>query len=129
MRAARAAAARELPVAYAACELALLPSIPTPRFREPWGLVCNEAMHQAQAGDRHERGRCGRRRARARRRNRARGRAGRSARASRRRSTTCSPTRRCASGWATAARPAVAGYTYDAMVAAFDRALARRAAR
>ena len=23
-----------------------LPSIPTPRFREPWGLVCNEAMHQ-----------------------------------------------------------------------------------
>jgi glycosyltransferase involved in cell wall biosynthesis len=24
----------------------VLPSIPTPRFREPWGLVCNEAMHQ-----------------------------------------------------------------------------------
>ena len=21
-------------------------SVPTPRFREPWGLVCNEAMHQ-----------------------------------------------------------------------------------
>jgi glycosyltransferase involved in cell wall biosynthesis len=38
---------RELPVAYAASELALVPSIPTPRFREPWGLVCNEAMHQA----------------------------------------------------------------------------------
>ncbi len=36
----------ELPVAYAAADLALLPSIPTPRFREPWGLVCNEAMHQ-----------------------------------------------------------------------------------
>jgi glycosyltransferase involved in cell wall biosynthesis len=36
----------ELPTAYAAAELALLPSIPTPRFREPWGLVCNEAMHQ-----------------------------------------------------------------------------------
>jgi glycosyltransferase involved in cell wall biosynthesis len=36
----------ELPVAYAAAEFALLPSIPTPRFREPWGLVCNEAMHQ-----------------------------------------------------------------------------------
>ncbi|PZS10090.1 MAG: hypothetical protein DLM64_09275 [Solirubrobacterales bacterium] len=36
----------ELAVAYAACQLALLPSIPTPRFREPWGLVCNEAMHQ-----------------------------------------------------------------------------------
>jgi glycosyltransferase involved in cell wall biosynthesis len=36
----------ELPIAYAAAELAVLPSIPTPRFREPWGLVCNEAMHQ-----------------------------------------------------------------------------------
>ena len=36
----------ELPVAYRSAELALLPSIPTPRFREPWGLVCNEAMHQ-----------------------------------------------------------------------------------
>lgn len=36
-----------LPVAYAAAEFAVLPSIPTPRFREPWGLVCNESMHQA----------------------------------------------------------------------------------
>jgi glycosyltransferase involved in cell wall biosynthesis len=36
----------ELPVAYAAAELLVLPSVPTPRFREPWGLVCNEAMHQ-----------------------------------------------------------------------------------
>lgn len=36
----------ELPVAYAASRFGLLPSIPTPRFREPWGLVCNEAMHQ-----------------------------------------------------------------------------------
>ncbi len=35
-----------LPVAYAAAVCAVLPSIPTPRFREPWGLVCNEAMHQ-----------------------------------------------------------------------------------
>jgi glycosyltransferase involved in cell wall biosynthesis len=35
-----------LPVAYAASSFSLLPSIPTPRFREPWGLVCNEAMHQ-----------------------------------------------------------------------------------
>lgn len=41
------ALARErLAVAYAAARMALLPSIPTPRFREPWGLVCNEAMHQ-----------------------------------------------------------------------------------
>ena len=37
----------DLPVAYAAANFALLPSIPTPRFTEPWGLVCNEAMHQA----------------------------------------------------------------------------------
>lgn len=36
----------ELPTAYAAGALTLLPSIPTPRFVEPWGLVCNEAMHQ-----------------------------------------------------------------------------------
>ena len=36
----------ELPAAYAAAELAVLASIPTPRFREPWGLVCNESMHQ-----------------------------------------------------------------------------------
>jgi glycosyltransferase involved in cell wall biosynthesis len=37
----------QLPIAYRSSEFALLPSIPTPRFREPWGLVCNEAMHQA----------------------------------------------------------------------------------
>jgi glycosyltransferase involved in cell wall biosynthesis len=36
----------ELPIAYAASELVILPSIPTRRFTEPWGLVCNEAMHQ-----------------------------------------------------------------------------------
>jgi glycosyltransferase involved in cell wall biosynthesis len=39
-------AREELPVAYRAASLAVLASIPTPRFREPWGLVCNEAMHQ-----------------------------------------------------------------------------------
>lgn len=39
-------AREELPVAYAASAFAVLPSIPTPLFREPWGLVCNEAMHQ-----------------------------------------------------------------------------------
>jgi glycosyltransferase involved in cell wall biosynthesis len=32
--------------AYAAAELTVLASIPTPRFREPWGLVCNESMQQ-----------------------------------------------------------------------------------
>jgi glycosyltransferase involved in cell wall biosynthesis len=37
----------ELPVAYAAAEFAVLASVPTKRFVEPWGLVCNEAMHQA----------------------------------------------------------------------------------
>jgi glycosyltransferase involved in cell wall biosynthesis len=36
----------ELPVAYAAAEFTVLASVPTPRFREPWGLVCNEAMDQ-----------------------------------------------------------------------------------
>jgi glycosyltransferase involved in cell wall biosynthesis len=39
-------AREELPVAYAAASVVALPSIPTPRFKEPWGLVCNEAMHQ-----------------------------------------------------------------------------------
>ncbi len=36
----------ELPTAYAAGALTVLASVPTARFREPWGLVCNEAMHQ-----------------------------------------------------------------------------------
>ncbi len=42
-----ALARTELPVAYAAAAFAVLPSVPTPRFLEPWGMVCNEAMHQA----------------------------------------------------------------------------------
>jgi len=37
----------QLPVAYAAAEIVVVPSIPTPRFREPWGLVVNEALSQA----------------------------------------------------------------------------------
>jgi len=36
----------ELPVAYAAAAVVVLASVPTPRFREPWGMVCNEALHQ-----------------------------------------------------------------------------------
>lgn len=36
----------ELVVADAAATALLVPSIPTPRFLEPWGLVVNEAMHQ-----------------------------------------------------------------------------------
>jgi glycosyltransferase involved in cell wall biosynthesis len=35
-----------LAVAYRAAEFTVLPSIPTPRFKEPWGLVCNESMEQ-----------------------------------------------------------------------------------
>jgi len=36
-----------LPVAYAACQTLVVPSIATRRFLEPWGLVCNEAMMQS----------------------------------------------------------------------------------
>ncbi len=36
----------ELVVADATAVTVLVPSIATPRFLEPWGLVCNEAMHQ-----------------------------------------------------------------------------------
>lgn len=39
-------ARQELPVAYAAAQFSVLASVATPRFQEPWGLVCNEAMHQ-----------------------------------------------------------------------------------
>jgi glycosyltransferase involved in cell wall biosynthesis len=39
----------ELPVAYRTAELTVVPSIPTPRFKEPWGLVCNEAMEQGRS--------------------------------------------------------------------------------
>jgi glycosyltransferase involved in cell wall biosynthesis len=35
-----------LPGLYAAADCLVLPSIPTATFTEPWGLVCNEAMHQ-----------------------------------------------------------------------------------
>jgi glycosyltransferase involved in cell wall biosynthesis len=36
--------AAELRSIYAACDVLVLPSIPTRAFREPWGLVVNEAM-------------------------------------------------------------------------------------
>jgi glycosyltransferase involved in cell wall biosynthesis len=39
-------AREQLPVAYAAADVVVVPSIATPRFLEPWGLVCNEAMSQ-----------------------------------------------------------------------------------
>ena len=31
---------------YAAADVLVVPSVPTATFREPWGLVANEAMHQ-----------------------------------------------------------------------------------
>jgi glycosyltransferase involved in cell wall biosynthesis len=34
---------------YAACEVLVVPSVPTPTFREPWGLVINEAMNRGLA--------------------------------------------------------------------------------
>jgi len=36
----------ELPPLYAAADVLVLPSVATATFREPWGLVSNEAMHQ-----------------------------------------------------------------------------------
>ena len=36
----------ELPPLYAAADALVVPSLATATFREPWGLVCNEAMHQ-----------------------------------------------------------------------------------
>ena len=43
------AAACELRDLYAACDVLVVPSIPTRTFREPWGLVVNEAMNQGLA--------------------------------------------------------------------------------
>jgi len=40
---------RELRDAYAASQVLILPSIPTATFREPWGLVVNEAMNRGLA--------------------------------------------------------------------------------
>jgi glycosyltransferase involved in cell wall biosynthesis len=36
----------QLPPLYSAADVLVLPSVPTATFREPWGLVSNEAMHQ-----------------------------------------------------------------------------------
>jgi glycosyltransferase involved in cell wall biosynthesis len=36
----------QLPPLYAAADVLVLPSVATATFTEPWGLVCNEAMHQ-----------------------------------------------------------------------------------
>jgi glycosyltransferase involved in cell wall biosynthesis len=113
----------ELPVAYAAAELAVVPSIPTPRFREPWGLVVNEAMHQgrpviasatvgAVAGGLLRDGENGL--------VVPAGNAPALTDAIRRLLADAALRERLGE----AARAAVAGYSYDAMAAAFDRALA-----
>ena len=44
--AAGASSAEELRNFYAAADVLVVPSIATPTFREPWGLVVNEAMNQ-----------------------------------------------------------------------------------
>jgi glycosyltransferase involved in cell wall biosynthesis len=41
-----AVAASELRNFYGAADVLVVPSIPTPTFREPWGLVINEAMNR-----------------------------------------------------------------------------------
>lgn len=38
---------KDLPTWFAAADALVLPSVTTRDFREPWGLVVNEAMHQA----------------------------------------------------------------------------------
>ena len=112
----------ELPVAYAASELAVLPSIHTRRFREPWGLVCNEAMHQgrpvlastavgAVAGGLVRDGETGVVVAAA---------DAPALAAALERMLGDAPLR---ARLGAAGRAAVAGYSYEAMVAAFDRAL------
>ncbi|HWF52205.1 MAG TPA: glycosyltransferase family 4 protein [Solirubrobacteraceae bacterium] len=117
----------EMAVAYALAELTVVPSIPTPRFREPWALVCNEAMHQgrpviatsavgAVAGGLVRDGETG-----------VVVRAGDPdalAAAIDRLLEDAALRARLGA----AARDAVAGYTYEAMVAAFDAALAPAAA-
>jgi len=113
----------QLPVAYAAARFALLPSVPMPRFREPWGLVCNEAMHQgrpmvasdgvgAVAGGLVRDGETG-----------LVVPAG-DALALRSAIEHLLADERLRARLGAAARDAVADYTYDAMAAAFDRALA-----
>jgi glycosyltransferase involved in cell wall biosynthesis len=46
LRAARGLTADELRNFYASSDVLVVPSIRTRSFREPWGLVCNEAMNQ-----------------------------------------------------------------------------------
>jgi glycosyltransferase involved in cell wall biosynthesis len=113
----------ELPAAYAASELTVLASVPTRRFREPWGLVCNEAMHQrrpvvasdsvgAVAGGLVRDGETGLVVPSG------------DAQALARAIDRLLGDERLRARLGAAAHAAVAPYTYEAMVAAFDRALA-----
>jgi glycosyltransferase involved in cell wall biosynthesis len=43
------ATATAMRATYAACEVLVIPSITTATFREPWGLVANEAMNRGLA--------------------------------------------------------------------------------
>ena len=108
---------------YAAADVLVVPSVPTRHFREPWGLVANEAMHQGTPRHRHRRGRRRRRRARARRAQRARRAGRRRRRAGRARCAACTTTRRCARGSAPAARGTSRAYTHRRLG---RRAVARR---
>ncbi|MBV8992092.1 MAG: glycosyltransferase family 4 protein [Solirubrobacterales bacterium] len=117
----------ELPIAYAAGQFAVIPSIPTPRFVEPWGLVCNEAMHQARpviATDTVGAVAGGLVRDRQTGMVVAAGDPG----ALRRAIDRLLADERLRAQLGGGAQAAVAAYTYDAMVAAFDRALAQAAA-
>lgn len=113
----------ELPLAYAAGQLTVVPSVPTPRFVEPWGLVCNEAMSQARpviasdavgavAGGLVRDGHTGLVVP------------ARDAYALTRAIETLLADERLRNRLGSAARSAAAAYTYSAMVEAFDRALA-----
>ena len=96
----------------------------TRTFREPWGLVVNEAMNQRPAGDRQRRRRRRRRRPGARRRQRP-GRARRRQRRARRRDARgWPPTPRCARAWARPARRTCAPSATTPGRAGFSRALA-----
>jgi glycosyltransferase involved in cell wall biosynthesis len=49
LKVSEAASAAELRNFYAASDVLVVPSLRTRSFREPWGLVCNEAMNQGLA--------------------------------------------------------------------------------
>ena len=93
-------------------------------FREPWGLVVNEAMNQRAGRDRQRRRRRRRRRAGARRRQRPDRARRRQRRARRRDRAAGGATPSCARGSARPARRTCAAYSHDAWAEGFSRALA-----